>query len=228
MKVIVLGGTGLLGKELQKINSEFNYYGSELDVTNLYTLHKKLDEIQPNIILHLAAVKDSTYVNSNPYKVIETNIIGTTNVSLWCIKNNCRLVYISTDYVYNGDTFDNHIEDESLKPENLYATSKLGGECSVLFVKNHCIIRTSFGDSKFPYEKAYSNLFVSKDYVDIIAPMILKVSLSDYVGIINVGTQPKSISEYAERRNKIKKAKLTKDKNFVLNTNRYDKLFGGN
>ena len=140
MKIIVLGGTGLLGKELQKINSQLNYYGSELDITNVYSLYNKLNEIQPNIILHLAAVKDSTYVNSNPIETIETNIIGTANVSLWCIKNNCRLVYISTDYVYNGDTDDNHIENEPLKPENLYATSKLGGECSVSFVKNHCII----------------------------------------------------------------------------------------
>jgi dTDP-4-dehydrorhamnose reductase len=226
MKVVVLGGTGLLGKELQSINSEFEYYGSELDITNTLTLHKKLDELNPDVILHLAAIKDSLEVESNPIKSIETNIIGTANISIWCIENNCRLVYVSTDYVYNGDSKIKHKETSPVRPENLYSNSKLGGECSVKFVKNHCIIRTSFGDSKFPYESAYDNLFVSKDYVDVIAPMILNVTISNYTGIINVGTHPKSMLEYAKRRNEIKIIKHTKHKNFVLNTNRYDKLFG--
>lgn len=226
MKVVVLGGTGLLGKELQKLNSNFYYYGKNLDITNITSLHKKLDELNPDIILHLAAIKDSIYAESHPIETIETNIIGTANVSLWCIENNCRLVYVSTDYVYDGGSDVEHTEFSALKPENLYATSKLGGECSVSFVSNHSIIRTSFGESKFPYDNVYSSLYVSKDYVDIIAPMILKVTLSDYIGVINIGTEAKSMLDYAKRRNKIKVIKHTKPKNFVLNTNRYDKLFG--
>jgi dTDP-4-dehydrorhamnose reductase len=227
MKVVVLGGTGLLGKELQSIKKDFHYFGKELDITNSKLLYKKLDELQPDIILHLAAIKDSIYVKDNPIPTIETNIIGTANVSIWCIRNKCRLVYLSTDYVYDGNSKTEHNEDDALKPENLYATSKLAGEFSVEFVPNHCIIRTSFGDSKFPYDMAYSNVFVSKDYVDIIAPMILNVLVSDYTGVINVGTESKSILEYAKKRNKIKIIEHTKYKNFVLNTTRYERMFGG-
>lgn len=225
MKVVVLGGTGLLGKELQKLNSDFYYYGKDLDITNINFLHKKLDELNPDIILHLAAIKDSIYVESHPIETIETNIIGTANVSLWCIENNCRLVYVSTDYVYDGNANEPHTELASLNPQNLYATSKLAGECSVSFVSNHCIIRTSFGDSIFPYKYAYDNLYVSKDYVDIIAPMIYKVLLSEYVGIINIGTESKTILEYAKIRNEVIAKTNNESKNFILNTTRYNELF---
>lgn len=225
MKIVVLGGTGLLGKELQKIDSNLECYGRNIDVSNKTILFDKLNEIKPDIILHLAAVKDSVYVDNNPIEAIQTNIIGTANVSMWCSENNCRLVFVSTDYVYDSNSKTQHIESEGTKPFNLYAQSKLGGECSVSFVKNHCIIRTSFGDTKFPYTSAYDNLYVSKDYVDIIAPMIYKVVVSDYVGIINVGTEPKTILEYARRRNEITAIKHIQSKNFILNTTRYNELF---
>jgi dTDP-4-dehydrorhamnose reductase len=225
MKIVVLGGTGLLGKELQKIDSKLKCYGSDVNVSDKTTLFNKLNEINPDIILHLAAIKDSIYVDNNPIETIETNIIGTANVSIWCSENNRRLVFVSTDYVYDCDSEKEHIETEGTNPYNLYAQSKLGGECSVSFVKNHCIIRTSFGESKFPYKSAYDNLYVSKDYVDVIAPMIYKVLISDFTGIINVGTEPKTILEYAQRRNQITAIQHIKSKNFILNTTRYNELF---
>jgi dTDP-4-dehydrorhamnose reductase len=68
-------------------------------------------------------------------------------------------------------------------------------------VPDHLIIRTSFGASDFPYDHAYNNLWTSKDYVDVIAPMILKASKSDLTGIINIGTEKKTMLNYARRRN---------------------------
>lgn len=225
MKIVVLGGTGLLGEQLNKIHSNLYCYGSEVDVRNKFLLHSKLDELKPDIVLHLAAVKDSIYVEKNPIEAIEVNIVGSANVSMWCSKNNCRLVFVSTDYVYDSTSKIEHSETDGIKPFNLYAQSKLGGECSVSFVKNHCIIRTSFGDTKFPYKTAYTNLLVSKDYVDIVAPMILKVVVSNYVGIINIGTEPKTMYEYAQRRNNVTPTKFFQSRNFKLNTTRYNELF---
>lgn len=225
MKIAVIGGTGLLGTQLNKIHSNLYCFGSEVDVSNKFILYSKLDELKPDIVMHLAAIKDSIYVEKNPIEAIQINIIGTANVSMWCSKNNCRLVYISTDYVYNSTLKNEHSETDGVKPFNLYAQSKLGGECSVLFVKNHCIIRTSFGDTKFPYKAAYTNLLVSKDYVDIIAPMILKVAVSNYVGIINIGTESKTMFEYAQRRNNVIPINLFQLTNFKLNTTLYNELF---
>jgi len=134
------------------------------------------------------------------------------------------LVYISTDYVYNGIQ-GNYKENDPILPHNEYAWTKLGGECSVRLIPNHLIIRTSFGSNLFPYKQAWENQIVSKDYVDIIAPMILKATKSDLIGILNIGTNPKSIYDYAIKKNPsvlpIKKETLL---NFSLNTSKYEKL----
>lgn len=228
MKILITGGTGLLGSELKKKwnTNEVIYCGREISVEDAKKVSQKLYQEMPDIVLHLAAVTDSNYVLNNRQETISTNIIGTANVAKWCIQNAKRMVFVSTDYVYNGNIKGEHNEEESLKPENLYAASKLAGEYCVKFVTNHCIIRTSFGNSVFPHSHAYDNLYVSKDYVDIIAPMIHKITISDFVGIINVGTEPKSIYEYATKRNDVKKHILPNERNFVLDTKKYNEFFG--
>lgn len=227
MKILVTGGTGMLGSEIKKIDKNIDtvYYGKELNVENYKKVSQIFYQEMPDVVLHLAAITDSIYVLDNKQDTINTNIIGTANIAKWCIQNNKRLVFVSTDYVYDGDSTNPHTEDEPLKPENLYAVSKLAGECSVKFVTNHCIIRTSFGKSVFPYKQAYNNLYVSKDYVDVIAPMIFRISISDFIGTINVGTDAKSVFEYASKRNDVIKQNLPISRNFVLNTEKYNKLF---
>ena len=199
MRVLMLGGTGLLGSEFKKI-SNFILSGSEIDITNQNELFSKLNVIQPDIILLAAAKTNSVDIDKNPLSAIETNIIGPANVTKYCMINNIRLVYISTDYVYDSTGME-HKEDEPLNPFNYYAWSKLGGECSVRGYNNSLIIRTSFGSNEYPYEFAYSDRFVSKDYVDVIAPMIKDLVLSNETGIINVGTKDKNLFEYAQERN---------------------------
>jgi dTDP-4-dehydrorhamnose reductase len=223
MIIAITGKSGILSQELQKIEyieilDSFNY-----DITSA-SFSKKVSKINPDIIIHAGAITDSNTVNQNPTIAINTNIIGTANVSNYCIQNNKRLVYISTDYVFGGDV-GNYKETDSFLPYNKYAWTKLGGECSVQLVPNHLIIRTSFGPSKFPYEGAWVNQRVSKDYIDIIAPMILKAVKSDMVGVLNIGTKPKTLYEYASKRNKVKPIKKEQNKNFTLNVEKYEQSF---
>ena len=199
MKVLMLGGTGLLGSEFKKI-SDFILAGSEIDITAENELYSKLNVIKPNIILLAAAKTNSVDIDNNPIDAINTNIVGVANVTKYCIENNIRLVYISTDYVYDSKS-DNHKEDEPINPFNFYAWTKLGGECSVRGHRNSLIIRTSFGTTEYPYGYAYTNRYVSKDYVDVIAPMIKDLTLSEETGIINVGTDNKTLYEYSLKRN---------------------------
>jgi dTDP-4-dehydrorhamnose reductase len=222
--IVVIGGTGILGNSLKSSDETLICLNSEFDVFEFTKLEKKLDELNPSIIIHCAAIK-SEKVIIEPIKSINVNIIGTSNISKYCIEKNKRLVYISTDYIYSGKKGMYKEEDEIL-PFNIYAWTKLGGESSVMLVKNHLIIRTSFGESKFPYKSAFTNLITSKDYVDIISPMILKSAKSNLKGILNIGTEPKSIYEFALRRNVVESSTLSDSKNFSLNTNRYERIFG--
>lgn len=224
MKIVVTGKKGLLSSELQNI--DLNIIGlssNDYDITNP-NIFDKLEKINPDIIIHTAAVTNSLKIVDDPILSINTNIIGTANIVKYCHKYNKRLVYISTDYIYPGSK-GNYNESDPILPYNKYAWTKLGGECSVILLDNYLIIRTSFGDSNFPYEQAWGNQIVSKDYVDVIAPKILKASISNINGILNIGTNPKTIFEYASKRNNVKESFLNNKTNFSLNINKYEQLF---
>lgn len=220
--ICVVGGTGLLGSELYKIDNSLICLGSEYDIFNFSKLKQKLEEINPEIIINCAA-KLTLSVDENPIDAININIIGSSNLAKYCLTTSKRLVYISTDYVYPG-VKGNYNEDDYLLPHNNYAWTKLSGEVPVRLVQNHLIIRTSFGSSIFPNKKAFDNLFSSKDYVDIIAPMILKASKSDTNGVINIGTEKKSIFQYANMRNEIESFSLEKERDFSLDISKFKKI----
>jgi dTDP-4-dehydrorhamnose reductase len=223
MKIVVLGGTGLLGKELHKLDSNLICSGHEVNIFKYKEVYDYLNFIKPDIVVNAAAITNSIEVAQNPIPAIEVNIIGAANVAKYCQQYNKRLVYISTDYVYLGTG--NHVEIDPLYPNNEYAWTKLGGECSTKLVKNHLIIRTSFGPLKFPYKEAFENLWVSKDYINVIAPKILKVIKSKIIGVINVGTEKKNMYIYASKHNKVDKGNLAVTKDFSLNLDLYNELF---
>lgn len=74
---VIIGGTGMLGKSLKKL---------ELDI--------ELNRIKPNIIINAAAIKSEKVIEEKE-KSININIIGASNIAKYCIKNNIKLVYIS-------------------------------------------------------------------------------------------------------------------------------------
>jgi dTDP-4-dehydrorhamnose reductase len=221
--IVVTGNNGLLSKELKKLDSNIlGLSSNDFDITK-EDIKLKLKTLNPDIIIHSAAITNSHDIDLNPILAIKTNIIGTSFISEYCLENNKRLIYISTDYIYPGVDGD-YKETDPILPYNKYAWTKLGGECSVRLIPNHLIIRTSFGSTKFPYKEAWDNQITSKDYVDIIAPMILKATKSNITGTLNIGTNPKTVFEYASKRNKIQPIEKTTINNFSLNINKYEKL----
>ena len=224
MKIIITGKKGLLSQELQKIDNSIEALSSiDFNITD-FNIKDKLHNINPDIIIHAAASTNSKTIEQNPLSAIKTNIIGTAFISEYCIKQNKRLIYISTDYIYQG-TSGNYSETDPILPYNNYAWTKLGGECSARLVLNHLIIRTSFGSNNFPYSHAWINQIVSKDYVNIIAPMILKAAKSNTNGILNIGTEPKTMFEYASQNNKVSPISKKIPTNFSLSIKKYEQLF---
>ena len=197
MKIVLFGGSGLLGKELLKINDELiTPSHKEVRIEDKKQVFDFIDKHKPDLVINSAAFIDNRKIDKDPSIAIETNVIGSANISLACIKHKARLVYISTDYIYKGDK-GNYKESDEILPFNLYAWSKLGGETSTMGVNNHLIIRTSFGNDKFSYKVAFSDKYASKDYVSVIAPMIYEASISSLIGILNLGSERKSLYDYA-------------------------------
>lgn len=198
MKILLLGASGILGSQLQNIDPVMICPSHhDCDITNTKYLRKYIEFHEPDVIINCVAIKN---VEQRKSLAIKTNIIGNANIAMLCNEYGIRLVYISTDYVYKGDK-GNYKETDEVLPFNSYAWSKLGGETSTMLVENHLIIRTSFGESKFDYEKAFEDKTTSKDYVDVIAPLIYKASIGNIKGILNIGTESKTMYDYAVKRN---------------------------
>lgn len=210
-RILLIGGSGILGTELKKLRPdiiapphELCSIGKEDDIDN-YCEYQKL---APDIIINCAAVKDNRTIEKDPIEAIRTNIIGGAMVAQYCYTQNIRYIFISTDYIYEGKR-GNYLETDPILPANIYAWTKLAGECSAKTVKNHLIIRTSFGPQKFEYKEAFIDKWTSKDYVDVIAPMILEAAISPITGVLNIGTERKTLYDYASKLNNVKGVKLT-------------------
>lgn len=210
MRILLFGSSGLLGKELTKNNEHvfLTPSHSDIDIMDIDRLTRYIKAHNPDLVINAAAIIDNRRIEQEPKYAIGTNIIGASNVALLCDVLNIRLVYISTDYIYEGG-HGNYKEEDPILPFNNYAWSKLGGECAVRLVKNHLIIRTSFGGNKFPYDVAFTDKWSSKEYVDKIAPQILEAAISPLTGVLNIGSERKTIYDHASERSCVSPIKLS-------------------
>lgn len=198
MKILLTGGSGLLGREIAKLDKKIIAPPhKEMDITNIRSVEKALIKYKPDVVLHLAAANKPPEHEANPEPGLRVNIIGTANLCLVCAQAHKKLVYASTDYVYTGPG--PHKEEEALLPPSRFAWSKLGGEGAVQMLPKFLILRLDFGPIPFPWEKVYSNQYVSKLYVNEIAPLVLKAAKSKARGVLNLGGPRISLEEYAKK-----------------------------
>ncbi len=105
-----------------------------LDITNADAVEKAMREIKPNAVIHCAAwtAVDAAEDEQNKEKVWAVNVLGTKNIAQNCKKINSKMVYISTDYVFNGQGTQPWGADcTRFEPLNVYGKSKLYGEKAV-------------------------------------------------------------------------------------------------
>ena len=218
-KILVTGGNGRFAKILKENNNKLNLVfvsRKECNILDIKSIQKIFKKIKPNIIFHCAGLSRPMQIHEkNISKSIDLNIIGTANITKECEKNNIKLVYFSTGYVYEG-TKGNYSETDPVKPFNNYGLSKLGGECAVSMYKNSLILRITMTEKPFLYKKAFSNLKTNymfhEDLVKILPKLINKK------GIINVGGKTQSVYSFAKSQDKnIKKIKAKKNNLMPLN-----------
>jgi dTDP-4-dehydrorhamnose reductase len=186
-KVLVTGGGGQLARELARLDASIVAPTKhEMNVESYEAIEVFCTQVQPDIVIHAGAVTNK-FNEDRDQDYISANIIGTGNVSLWCMRHNVRLVYISSDYVYPGEA-GNYSENAVLFPTNKYAASKLGGELAVGIYGNSLIIRTSFY-ATLNFSHACTDQFTSRIPVREAAEAIYKLALMhDVKGIINLGS----------------------------------------
>ncbi len=196
--ILLTGGSGLLGTNLLRLAPWIAAPShQEFDVTKPETMEAWFQAHPAVTVIHAASLTSPPVVDEYPLEALAANIIGTGHLIRLCHGMEARMVYISTDYVFRGDR-GQYREDDELLPQNLYAWSKLGGECAVRLYENSLIIRTSFCEPVFPHPKAFIDQYTSRDSITVIAPMILALALDrDLTGIVHVGTERKTVKELA-------------------------------
>ena len=208
MRVLVTGGSGRLGRELQaelpKLGIEaFFPARSELDVTLPETIRTVLERYEPDIVVHAAAYTDVKGAEVQKELCWRVNVGGTRNLVRALSGSATALVHISTDYVFWGDTGGYGEEDPVGPVRNYYALSKLAAEEVVRGHEDTLVIRTSFRPREWPYAVAFTDVYTSQDYVDVISPKIALVirhahEIPDET--LHIATERKSVYELARRR----------------------------
>lgn len=144
MKVFVTGVGGQLGYDVLNELKRRGYevFGSDitessdikLDITDKTAVETVLNELQPEAVIHCAAwtAVDAAEDKENKEKVYAVNVTGTWNIAEVCKQLDCKMIYISTDYVFNGQGTEPWQADfKDFAPLNYYGQTKLEGELAV-------------------------------------------------------------------------------------------------
>lgn len=160
MKIIITGGSGLLGQylniELSKTDEILTLYNSSIgncvnynclkaDITDKNILEETFHSFRPDVVVHTAAISRPETAMQLPYETVYgINVEATENLAKLCREYSAKIIYTSTDLVYDGETGPLHKEDLTPNPKSLYAETKLKGELKIKEVSdNYVILRTS-------------------------------------------------------------------------------------
>ncbi|MDQ0890865.1 dTDP-4-dehydrorhamnose reductase [Paenibacillus sp. V4I9] len=149
MRVLITGGNGQVGSEVvdlfQPHYDVHSFSRDAMNVTNSAQVNEIVAKIQPDVIIHCAAYTAVDQAEQEQERAYEINALGTRNVAIAAQQLSAKLVYISTDYVFDGKKEEPYVEEDTPSPLGVYGKSKLAGE---MYVSTLCdkyfVVRTSW------------------------------------------------------------------------------------
>ncbi len=210
MKVFISGADGALGREMQVLlrNQGINFLGADVnqfDITDFSKTKDALLNYRPDVILHFAAISDVDRCEEEVELAFRTNALSSLGLAIIAKKLKAKLLYISTNFVFDGAEEKIYIEYSKANPINEYGRTKLLGEYYIKDIYDRFfIVRTSwlFGRhsktfiSKFLVNKnkpgsidVICDQFGSFTYIPDLARMILLLIKSENYGIFHIVNQ---------------------------------------
>ena len=208
MKILITGGSGLLGQYLNlELSKEHNiltlynknvgncsdFKNAKVDLIQNKKFEKIFNSFNPDVAIHTVAISNPLQASQlNPKIVYDTNVNLTCLIAKLCFENNTRLVYTSTDLVYAGYRGSMLSENSKLIPVSLYAETKLMGEFKIKETfNNYLILRVAllygFGMNK-SYNHFHQMFLNLKDKIPVklfTDQFRTPLELSDAARIIN-------------------------------------------
>ncbi len=180
MKVIVTGVKGQLGFDVMRelksrgYKSIFGIDLEDLDITDSVKVQDFMGNHKPDVIIHCAAYTAVDSAEDNRDLCMDVNVNGTKNLVNAARKYNAKFVYISTDYIFDGEKSGEYIVSDTPNPKSVYGESKYKGELETLKYFRHFIIRISwvFGRNGNNFVKTMLRLEKERDHLKIVSDQI--------------------------------------------------------
>ena len=180
MKVLVTGANGQLGydviKRLEKSNIE--YLGTDrdsLDITDEEQVKRVISAYNPDVVIHCAAYTAVDKAEDEKEFCYAVNVLGTKYIADVCKVINAKMVYISTDYVFDGEGDEPFGVTDKPNPINYYGQTKYEGEVEVQkILDKYFIVRISwvFGSNGNNFVKTMLRLGKERDEISVVADQI--------------------------------------------------------
>ena len=180
-KILVTGVNGQLGSELRELSSHYSQFEwvfadrSVLDLSDLASISNTLDVMQPQIIINCAAYTavDKAETETELAEVLNHKAVAV--LAQWSQSHGSKMVHVSTDYVFDGNSSTALTEDAPTGPINVYGQTKLAGEQACMQENpNAIVIRTSWVYSRFGnnFVKTMSRLMQERDSLNVVNDQI--------------------------------------------------------
>jgi len=200
-QILLLGGSGILGSEVLRhlISESFEYVAptsTDLDIRDKEQLFKYVSELKPSWIINCAAWTNVDSAESSFREAREINSIAVGNLGTAAGLFGWKVIHISTDYVFDGESSKPYDESSPVKPVNRYGESKLLGENSLLLTApDSYVIRTSwlYGTSGKNFVKTIAGKAIQNEEVRVVNDQVgSPTNARDLAGAIMsiVGNQP--------------------------------------
>ncbi|WP_261665039.1 SDR family oxidoreductase [Deinococcus sp. Marseille-Q6407] len=200
MRLLVTGGSGRLGRALRTFFPQAWWPShAELDVTRSQQVQAAVAAYRPDLILHAAAYTDVARAETDRATCWQVNVEGTRHIARATLDHGARLVFVSTDYVFQGDRGQYREDDPPGVPTTYYGLTKLVAE-EAARQAGALLLRTSFRERPFPHPQAVTDAYTSQDYLDVLLPelaLAVQHALELGAGPLHVSSVRRSVYELA-------------------------------
>ena len=194
MRVLVTGTKGQLGYDVMKELDKRGHTGigvdvEEMDITDAAKVAQVIRESQVEAVIHCAAYTAVDAAEDNPELCKKINAEGTENIAKVCKELDLKMIYISTDYVFNGEGTRAWEPDDHREPLNVYGESKYEGELAVeKYLQKYYIVRIAwvFGVNGKNFIKTMLSLSETHDELSVVNDQIGSPTYTEDLAILLV------------------------------------------